>query len=126
MRRSRFRKDEMVKILREADRIPVAEVAKKHGVATQTISIWRERFGKLDPADVNRRDSDFDQSGLPHVEAEDVDTMHGRFVTPRATLTMEMPPSWFSGRLRRPVPSSKHQANGSDRGTGALNDGDRR
>jgi len=35
----------MVKILREADKTPVAEVAKKHGVAEQTIYIWRPRLG---------------------------------------------------------------------------------
>lgn len=33
MRKSRFSEDEMVKIPREADQAPVAEVAKKHGVA---------------------------------------------------------------------------------------------
>jgi len=51
----------MVKILREADKTPVAEVAKKHGVAEQTIYIWRQRFGRLEPADVKR---------LRHLEQE--------------------------------------------------------
>jgi len=30
----------MVKILREADRTPIAEVAKKHGVSEQTIYVF--------------------------------------------------------------------------------------
>jgi hypothetical protein len=54
MRKSRFSEDEMVKILREADKTPVAEVAKKYAVAEQTIYIWRQRFGRLEPADVKR------------------------------------------------------------------------
>lgn len=43
-----------MKILREADKTPVAEVAKKHGVAGQTIYLWRLRLGKLEPVDVKR------------------------------------------------------------------------
>lgn len=44
----------MVKIRREADKTPVAEVAKKHGVSEQTLYTWRKRFGALEPADVKR------------------------------------------------------------------------
>lgn len=44
----------MVKILREADSKPTAEVAKKHGMSDQTICTWRKRFGTLHEADVKR------------------------------------------------------------------------
>ena len=44
----------MVKILREADKSPVSEVAKKHGVSDDTIYAWRKRFGGLETVDVKR------------------------------------------------------------------------
>jgi putative transposase len=54
MRRVRFTEEQMVTILPEADKTPVAEVAKKHKISEQTIYVWRRQFGKLEPADVKR------------------------------------------------------------------------
>jgi putative transposase len=54
MKKSRFSEEQIVKIQREADRNPIGEVAKNHGVSDQTIYAWRKRFGKLEAADVKR------------------------------------------------------------------------
>ena len=54
MRKVRFAEEQMVAIMREADREPVAVVAKRHGISEQTIYVWRKRFGGLQSNDVRR------------------------------------------------------------------------
>jgi putative transposase len=63
----------MVKILREADKAPVAEVAKKYGVSDVTIYAWRKRFGQLEAVDVKRlRELEHENGRLKKVLAERV------------------------------------------------------
>ena len=54
MKRSRFTDEQIVRILQEADKDPVAEVAKRHGVSEPSIYAWRKQFGDLGTDDVKR------------------------------------------------------------------------
>jgi putative transposase len=73
MKKTRFSEEQMVKILREADKSPVSEVAKKHGVSDVTIYAWRKRFGQLEAVDVKRlRQLEAENGRLKKVLAERV------------------------------------------------------
>ena len=71
MRQGRFSEEQMVAIIREADRDSVAAVAKRHGISEQTIYSWRKRFGALQANDVKRlRQLEAENARLKRLVAE--------------------------------------------------------
>ncbi len=54
MKKSRYKDEQIVRILREADRDPISEVAKRHGVSEASIYVWRKRFGGMHTDEVKR------------------------------------------------------------------------
>jgi putative transposase len=54
LKKSRYSDEQIVRILREADKAPIAEVAKKHGVSEQSIYGWRKKFGNLGSDEVKQ------------------------------------------------------------------------
>ena len=71
MKRSRFTDEQIVRILQEADRDPVAQVAKRHGVSEPSIYAWRKKFGDMGADDVRRlKQLEQENSRLKKIVAE--------------------------------------------------------
>ena len=54
MKKKRYSDEQIVRILREADKDSVAEVAKRHGVSEATSYIWRKKFAGMQADEVKR------------------------------------------------------------------------
>ena len=51
MKKSRYSDEQVVGVVREADQMPVTQVANKNGVSEATINTWRKRFGEMEVND---------------------------------------------------------------------------
>jgi putative transposase len=55
MKRSRFKEEQIISILREQETgSPTADVCRKHGVSSATFYKWKAKFGGLDVSDAKR------------------------------------------------------------------------
>jgi len=55
MKRSRFKEERIIAILREQEAgSPTADVCRKHGVSSATLYKWKAKFGGLDVSDAKR------------------------------------------------------------------------
>ena len=61
MKRTRYSDEQVVRILREADKETVPSVAKRYGVSQASLYAWRKRFLGMSVDEVKR---------LRHLEAE--------------------------------------------------------
>jgi len=69
IKRARFTDEQSVRILQGADRAPVAEVAKRHGVSEPSIYAWRTAFGLVFVPGSNRTIGGF-TSGSKHLSGQ--------------------------------------------------------
>ena len=55
MRKSKYTESQIAAILQEAEAgLPVAEVARKHGISAATFYQWRSKYGGISVSDMQR------------------------------------------------------------------------
>jgi putative transposase len=55
MRRSRFKEEQIIAILREQEGgMATAEVCRKHGISSATFFKWKAKFGGMDVSDARK------------------------------------------------------------------------
>ena len=64
MKRSRFKEEQIIAILREHEAgSPTADVCRKHGISGATFYKWKAKFGGLDVSDARRLKALEDENG---------------------------------------------------------------
>ena len=101
MRKSNFTVEEILAILGELDRDPVAAVAQRHDISKQTIYVWKKRFGSSkELRDESNSDSLKRYLGEPvGTDLEDFCAVH--FGAPEINVVREAVRTFIDDRLAR-------------------------
>ena len=72
MRKSKFTESQIAAALKEADAgVPVAQIARKHGISAATFYQWRAKFGGMEVSDMKRlRELEQENSRLKRLYAD--------------------------------------------------------
>ena len=72
MRRSRFREEQIIGVLKEAEAgMKTAEVCRKHGISDATYYKWKAKYGGLEVSEARRlRQLEDENRRLKHIVAD--------------------------------------------------------
>lgn len=73
MRRSRFKEEQIIRILRDAEtgRLTAADVRRKHGISEQTFYRWKQKYGGMEVPDARRlKELELENQRLKRLVAE--------------------------------------------------------